>query len=266
MKVTMKEELEEILDTTWAGEDIFYFPTIDSTNVKAKQLAAEGCSHGALILAGHQEVGRGRRGRSWENPKGTAIAMTLVLRPKIETGNASMLTLVAALAVASALTEETGKTAEIKWPNDIVMHGKKICGILTEMGLQGTKIDYVVVGMGINVHNTDFPDEISEKATSLYLETGTHWKRAKLVAAVLKKFEHYYKIFEKTEELTELAEEYNLRLVNRGRQVRVLDEKNPFEGTAVGITSTGELRVAAEDGEKLVSAGEVSVRGIYGYV
>ena len=262
----MKTKLEEIRHTKWAGQKIFYFPVIDSTNQKAKQLGEEGCPHGTLVIAEQQEVGRGRRGRSWECPAGAGIFMTLVLRPEICANNAPMMTLVAALAVSAAITKKAGVTAEIKWPNDIVINGKKVCGILTEMSIAEGQVSYIVLGIGINAHNTDFPEEISDRATSLYLETKAHLDRAELTEEILEQFEHYYAVFMKTEELEGLAEEYNSRLVNRNRRVKVLDEKEPFEGRAVGITVHGELMVDTEQGQRLVSAGEVSVRGIYGYV
>lgn len=262
----MKTELERIRRTAWAGREIYDFPVIDSTNTKAKQLGEEGCPHGTLVTAERQDAGRGRRGRSWECPKGDGIFMTLLLRPDIDPNHASMLTLVAALAVSAAVTKKAGCPAGIKWPNDIVMNGKKICGILTEMGMSAGQMKYIVVGIGINVQNTNFPEEIADRATSLYLETGGHLDRAEMIEEILEQFEHYYAVFIETEELGGLLEEYNAHLVNRNQRVRVLDEKEPFEGVATGITPRGELVVDTEEGEKLVSAGEVSVRGIYGYV
>lgn len=262
----MKTELERIRRTKWAGQEINYFPVVDSTNTRAKQLAEEGCPHGTLVIAERQDAGRGRRGRSWECPEGAGIFMTLVLKPDINPNHASMLTLVAALAVSAAITKKTGKQAGIKWPNDIVMDGKKICGILTEMGMSAGRMSYIAAGIGINVQNTEFPEEIADRATSLYLETNKHFDRAELIEEILEQFEHYYAVFTKTENLSGLVEEYNAHLVNRNRMVRVLDEKEPFEGTAEGITPQGELVVATGEGRKLVSAGEVSVRGIYGYV
>ena len=135
-----ESELQSIRKTSWAGKEIFYYDVIDSTNTRAKQLAEEGHGTGTLVVADRQDAGRGRRGRSWEGPAGSGIYMTLVLKPEINPNNASMLTLVAALAVSGAITTCTGAKAGIKWPNDIVMDGKKVCGILTEMSAQ---FDYV---------------------------------------------------------------------------------------------------------------------------
>lgn len=157
--------------------------------------------------------------------------------------------------------------AEIKWPNDVVVSGKKICGILTEMGLKGASVDYVIVGIGINVNAKQFPKEIQETATSLALEAGMDLDRKRIVEAVLEQFSINYKKFLETKDLTMLVDAYNEVLVNRDREVRVLDPKGEYRGVAAGINELGELLVRKEDGtEVAVYAGEVSVRGIYGYV
>ena len=261
-----KTELESIHATEWAGCEIYYFDSIDSTNTKAKELAEEGHPSGTLVVADRQTAGKGRRGRSWESPTGIGIFMTLMLKPEINPNNASMLTLVAAMATTRAIRRVTGVPAMIKWPNDIVMNGKKVCGILTEMSAQFDYINHIVIGIGINVHNEDFPEEIAKTASSLYLESGQHIHRASLIEAFLEEFEDVYAEYLKTEYMEGLQKEYDAMLVNRGRQVRVLDPKEPFEGKAMGITKKGELIVDTWESRKLVSSGEVSVRGIYGYV
>lgn len=261
-----KTELESIHATEWAGCEIYYFDSIDSTNTKAKELAEEGHPSGTLVVADRQTAGKGRRGRSWESPTGIGIFMTLMLKPEINPNNASMLTLVAAMATTRAIRRVTGVPAMIKWPNDIVMNGKKVCGILTEMSAQFDYINHIVIGIGINVHNEDFPEEIAQTASSLYLESGQHIHRASLIEAFLEEFEDVYAEYLKTEDMEGLQKEYDAMLVNRGRQVRVLDPKEPFEGKAMGITKKGELIVDTWESRKLVSSGEVSVRGIYGYV
>ena len=261
-----KTELESIHATEWAGCEIYYFDSIDSTNTKAKELAEEEHPSGTLVVADRQTAGKGRRGRSWESPTGIGIFMTLMLKPEINPNNASMLTLVAAMATTRAIRRVTGVPALIKWPNDIVMNGKKVCGILTEMSAQFDYINHIVIGIGINVHNEDFPEEIAKTASSLYLESGQHIHRASLIEAFLEEFEDVYAEYLKTEDMEGLQKEYDAMLVNRGRQVRVLDPKEPFEGKAMGITKKGELIVDTWESRKLVSSGEVSVRGIYGYV
>lgn len=260
-------EIKSLMHTEWVAKEVLYFDTIDSTNTKAQELAEKGYQSGTLVVADKQESGKGRRGRSWVSPSGTGIFMTLMIKPDINPNNASMLTLVAALAVAKAITSVTGEEALIKWPNDIVVNGKKVCGILTEMNAQFDYINHIVVGIGINVHNESFPEEISQMASSLMIEAGgKRFHRAQIIAETMPYFEQYYDTFLKTQDLSALVREYDKLLVNRNKSVRVLDPKEPFDGKAMGITSKGELIVDTWESRKLVSSGEVSVRGIYGYV
>ena len=260
-------ELKSIWKPKWVGCEILYFDSIDSTNTKAQELAEKGYPSGTLVVADKQIAGKGRRGRNWESPSGCGIFMTLMLKPDINPNNASMLTLVSALAVAKALADITGKDAKIKWPNDIVIDGRKVCGILTEMSAQFDYINNIVIGIGINVNNSSFPEEISATASSLrLLSGGKKYRRAEIIEKIMEYFEKYYSIFLETEDLSALVNEYDAMLVNMKKQVKVLDPKEPFEGKAMGITKTGELIVDTWESRKLVSSGEVSVRGIYGYV
>ena len=260
-------EIKSLMHTEWVAKEVLYFDTIDSTNTKAQELAEKGYPSGTLVVADKQESGKGRRGRSWVSPSGTGIFMTLMIKPDINPNNASMLTLVAALAVAKVITSVTGEEALIKWPNDIVVNGKKVCGILTEMNAQFDYINHIVVGIGINVHNESFPEEISQMASSLMIEAGgKRFHRAQIIAETMSYFEQYYDTFLKTQDLSALVREYDELLVNRNKSVRVLDPKEPFDGKAMGITPKGELIVDTWESRKLVSSGEVSVRGIYGYV
>lgn len=260
-------EIKSLMHTDWVAKGVLYFDTIDSTNTKAQELAEKGYPSGTLVVADKQESGKGRRGRSWVSPSGTGIFMTLMIKPDINPNNASMLTLVAALAVAKAITSVTGEEAMIKWPNDIVVNSKKVCGILTEMNAQFDYINHIVVGIGINVHNESFPEEISQMASSLMIEAGgKRFHRAQIIAETMSYFEQYYDTFLKTQDLSALVREYDELLVNRNKSVRVLDPKEPFDGKAMGITPKGELIVDTWESRKLVSSGEVSVRGIYGYV
>ena len=264
--ILSKNELVSIRKTKWVGTEICYFDVTDSTNTQAKSLGEGDAPNGTLVVAGKQESGRGRRGRSFESPAGTGIFMTLLLRPEIEPQNASMLTLVSALAVAKGIEHMVDLPVQIKWPNDIVINGKKVCGILTEMSAQMDYVNYIVIGIGINVGNEEFPEEIKDVATSIYLESGKHVNRAMLIEKIWEEFEDYYELYEKTQDVSSLVKEYDSYLVNRGQKVRVLDSKEPYEGKAMGITDRGELIVDTWEARRLVSAGEVSVRGVYGYV
>ncbi len=253
-------------ETAWAGKTCLCFDTLESTNDYGKILSEKQKVHGTLIVADTQTAGKGRRGRVWQSPKGSSVSMSLCLEPKLPTERAAGLTLVMALSVASAIEEVTGEKAMIKWPNDVVLNGKKICGILTEMFLR--ERDYVVIiGVGINVNILEFPPEIRNIATSLCLECGEKISREDLMKATMKHFESFYEKYEVSGDFSLLKGQYEKRLVNRNSQVRVLDPKEPFEGIAKGIDELGNLLVLCEDGQlKSVCSGEVSVRGLYGYV
>lgn len=265
--VMTAEELESLIKTKWAGRHVVYYPETDSTNLRAKLLGEEGALHGTLAVADMQAAGRGRRGRTWECSPGGSIYMSLLLRPQIEPQKAPMMTLAMAVAVAQALREYGGFDVQIKWPNDIVINGKKLVGILTEMSTEIDYINHVVIGVGINVNIREFPEDICETATSLYIEGGHTVKRAPLIAEVMRRFEEYYGKFEKAGNLSLLKEEYNGLLINRDREVRILGSRETYTARALGINETGELLVIREDGtQEEVYAGEVSVRGVYGYV
>ena len=251
--------------TKWAGKTVHFARETDSTNLWIKRLAKEGASEGTLALAEFQSAGRGRLGRSWEVPEGTSVMMSILLRPKFEPQYAPTLTLVMGMAVAKAV-KNLGFDVSIKWPNDVVVSHKKICGILTEMGVRDGKIDYAVIGVGINVNIREFPEEMADKATSLYLESGKEFDRSQIPGLVMEAFEEYYEKFAATCDLSGLKEEYESILANYNQPVRVL-AKEPYEGVARGITDGGELLVEKTDGTIVaVSAGEVSVRGLYSYV
>ena len=253
------------IHTKWAGKTVHFARETDSTNLWIKRLAKEGAPEGTLALAEFQSAGRGRLGRSWEVPEGTSVMMSILLRPKFEPQYAPMLTLVMGMAVAKAV-KKFGFDVSIKWPNDVVVSHKKICGILTEMGVRDGKIDYAVIGVGINVNIREFPEEMADKATSLYLEGGREFDRSQIPGLVMEAFEEYYEKFAATCDLSGLKEEYESILANYNQPVRVL-AKEPYEGVARGITDGGELLVEKTDGTIVaVSAGEVSVRGLYSYV
>lgn len=264
--ILSENELRSIRKTEWLGNRIYYEAEIDSTNTKAMKLAEEGAPHGTIVVTDHQMNGRGRRGRTWESPAGEAIAMTFLLRPKIDPNNASMLTLIAAMAVARGIEDETGLKAGIKWPNDVIINRKKVSGILTEMSAQADYVNHIVVGIGINVHIDEFPEELKNIATSIFLELGIKINRAALIERICEYFEAYFEVFLQTEDLSAISKQYDAYMVNRNQPVKVLDPKDTYEGTARGITTRGELLVDTWESRKLVSSGEVSVRGIYGYL
>lgn len=259
--------MKPFVHTKTMGQRILFFDSLDSTNTEAIRQAVSGGEHGLLVMAGKQESGKGRRGRGWDSPPGLNIYMTLLLRPSFAVDKASMITLVMAVSAARAIRQETGLEALIKWPNDIVVNGKKAVGILTEMQLEKDRIGYIVCGVGINVNQEKFPTELQKTATSLFLEGNRTVSCEKLTARIMEYFERDYEVFCKTEDMSQLMPVYNKLLVNLDAGVRVLDAKQEYSGISKGINEEGELLVEKQDGTvEAVYAGEVSVRGIYGYV
>lgn len=253
----------------------FVYETIDSTNQEAFRIANnEGaCRAPFLVLSKKQTAGRGRVGRQWISEDG-GLYFSLYLRPDIDAEKASMLTLVMAVAVVKGLKESLAEcVAEdlqynmaIKWPNDIVLNGKKIVGILTELRCDERGYG-VVIGVGVNMSQASFDDEIKEKATSIRSEIGISISGEILLKYIEECFLQEYTTFVKTGNLSFLQEIYESFLANKGRVVRVLDPKGEYHGVARGIDKEGKLLVETLDGQmQSVYAGEVSVRGIYGYV
>ncbi|MBD5631618.1 MAG: biotin--[acetyl-CoA-carboxylase] ligase [Clostridia bacterium] len=274
--ILSESEIASRLHTKWAGRKVYYYDVTGSTNNDAKRCGEEGDPHGTVVVADIQNAGKGRRGRGWQTLSGTALAFTILLRPEFAPDKASMITLVMALSVAEAV-EEVLEGAEnavttIKWPNDIVLNKKKICGMLTEMTMtpEMDEIQYIVVGAGINTNNgsaEEFQEEIRRTATSLKIETGRQVSRAELLEKVLLRFEENYAVFLETLDMSGLREAYQNHLQGVGSEVRVLDPAGEYTGISHGINDQGELIVEKENGERVqVYAGEVSVRGLYGYV
>lgn len=265
--VLNQKELEDRLKLKWIAKPVYFKEETGSTNNDVKLLAENGAPHGTMVTAAMQSAGKGRRDRVWKSPAGTTIAMSVLLRPKLGPDLASMVTLIQAHAIVLAIEEVCGLQAQIKWPNDVVVNGRKVCGILTEMSVSMGEIDYVIVGSGINVNMDEFPEELSEVATSLKLACGHPVSRLQLIESILTHFEQEYDRFEACGDLSFLKESYEAHMVNKDREVRVLDPKEPFEGIARGINTHGELLVEKGDGTiEAIYAGEVSVRGLYGYV
>lgn len=261
-------ELMSRMNTVWAGKRVYFHKETASTNEDAKYLADEGMEHGSLVVADEQTGGKGRRGRAWASPAGESISFSLLLRPDFSPDKASMLTLLMAISVAEVISSlHPDLDVKIKWPNDVIVNDHKVCGILTEMSAEPDFIHYVVIGVGVNVNQTVFPDELKDIATSLRIEKGEHIDRTAIILGIMEYFEYYYGLFCEHLDVSAFVDIYDRYLVNRNREVRVLDPKGEYTGIAEGINDSGALIVKTADGTvKAISSGEVSVRGIYGYV
>ncbi len=265
---------KESIDVCFKGQGldlpIFFYEQTDSTNLRAWQETekqSDGFEGDCLYVADAQNAGRGRRGRSWESPAGKNLYFSLVLKPALPTECLSMVTLVMALSIAQAIEQLTGKCAGIKWPNDIVLEKRKVCGILTQLKLSGTKTDFLVIGVGINVKSQQFSEELADIAGALEELCGKAVEREQLLAQMLKQFYENYRLFAEAGDFSPLKQAYEELLIGKDGPVRVLDPQGEYEGISRGITATGELLVERGCGEiEQVFAGEVSVRGLYGYV
>ena len=264
--VITREEVLNIITTKSLGRDIRYFKEIDSTNEEVKRIARAGEVEGVTVIADKQTAGKGRLGRSWDSPSGNSIFMSILLRPQIRPDKASQITLMAGLAMCEAICLVTGLDAKIKWPNDIVVSGKKVCGILTEMSAEMDGINYIVVGIGVNVNNTDFPGNLSY-ATSLKLEGQKEYQRREIIKVFLEKFEPYYMAYKEVPTLEMIIPIYKRYCITLADKVKIIDSIKEYVATPLDINVDGSLVVKTEDGEiNTILSGEVSVRGIYGYV
>ena len=261
--------LQYFLKTISIGRVIELHDSIGSTNMRARELAHEGALHGTLVIANEQTQGKGRMGRVWISPPETGIWMSLVLRPSLSPQDAHRITVIAALSVSNAINIITGLKAEIKWPNDIIIGSKKVCGILTEIQTEPDIIEYVVLGIGINVNakRDDFPEELARSATSISIESEKVIDRNALIVEILKSFESLYDHYEKTGDFTDILDTYKGRCVTLNKRVKVFGRVDEFEGTAIDLSNDCALLVKLDNGiVKRIISGDVSVRGIAGYI
>ena len=247
------------LNTKFIGQNIIYTKETVSTNNDAK--CSNECN-GTVFITDFQSGGKGRLGRQWVSPPGSGIAMSVLLKPDDNFTHIQCVTLCAGLAVCKAINSLCTLNSLIKWPNDIVIGNKKVCGILTEAVTDNGKIKSIIVGIGINVTNDSFPDDISYKATSLLSETSVRYSRSELAKEIFIEFEKQYVNLLKGK-LDEIIKEYENLCVNIGREACIVSKDSEIKGKAVGISENGELLISTGDEIKAVSSGEVSVIGIY---
>ncbi|MDN4593258.1 biotin--[acetyl-CoA-carboxylase] ligase [Polycladomyces subterraneus] len=243
------EEIKALLSTRRFGHAIHYVESVESTQWLAHQGVRSGAEEGALFLADEQKQGRGRMGRKWHSPPRSGIWMSLLLRPPIPLNLAPQLTLMASVGVTRAIRRETGLPVTIKWPNDLLIDGRKVCGILTELRGEQDQIHYVVLGIGVNVNTpaTSFPEDLKTIATSLAAESGRTYRRAKLIAAILEELEYVYDLYlsEGFETIRHSWESFACML---GQSVTAHTPQGPRQGIAKGLHASGALLLETDEG------------------
>jgi BirA family transcriptional regulator, biotin operon repressor / biotin---[acetyl-CoA-carboxylase] ligase len=250
------------LHGTIFGKHIHHYYKIGSTNTAAMEAASAGAPEGSVFLAEQQTAGRGRGANQWHSERSTGIYCSVVLRPALPPSDALVITLAAGLAVYSAVQEiDSQVLPDLKWPNDVLIQGKKFCGILTEMNAEITRVRYVVVGLGLNVNQSSFPENLQATATSLRLVTGTEWSRVEVCTALLKSLDREYRgLLENPEAVTSILSRFQERSSSaRGQEVEV--EDNPeLEGITEGLDSRGFLQVRTARGVRTVLSGTVTLK------
>jgi BirA family biotin operon repressor/biotin-[acetyl-CoA-carboxylase] ligase len=240
------------------GKRVFHFFRTDSTNRVAFELAHGGEDEGAVVLAEEQTAGRGRAGRAWASERGTGIYVTLILRPRIAPVQAPLLTMMAGISARAAVSSVTGLSVDLKWPNDLLVGGRKVGGILTEMHAEPTLVKFVIVGIGLNVNQDKFPAELAGTATSLRAETGKVQSRMEILLRLLRQFEQDYQEFLQKGPAAVIARFEEISSYARAKKVRVTTGAESFAGVTAGLSEEGLLRVQREDGSIFtVIAGDV---------
>ena len=264
--VLIPEELYPLLKTSVLGRRIIHSETLDSTSTLAKEIAPQQ-QEGTVVIAEEQTGGRGRLGRKWYSPRGGGIWASLILKPRIRPEKAYQLTQVAAVAVVKAIRETTGILAGIKWPNDIIINGKKVCGILTEMNAEADAVNHIILSIGLNVNPGEegIPHDLGDKMTFLDIECGFSVSRKRLLAVLLDELEKAYLKFLENG-FDSVAADCRRFSILLGREVRVEQMDRAFQGKAVQITEDGALLVETAEGKVEIISGDVSVRGVYGYL
>lgn len=263
------QALMEQVQVHTVGRVVRCFETLDSTNNYAKQAAQEGAENGLVVIADQQTGGRGRLGRAFQSPPKRGLYLSALLRPHVLPEQVLPVTALAAVAACNAIERACGAQAQIKWTNDLVLGGKKLAGILTEMGIEGESgaLQYVVVGIGINVNHqrSDFSGDVADMATSLRMELGEPVARSALAAALIEELDGLYQVI--GGDMSAYLADYRRRCVTLGRQVRILGSGPERTGEAVAVDENFGLVIRGANGAlETVRSGEVSVRGLYGYV
>jgi BirA family transcriptional regulator, biotin operon repressor / biotin---[acetyl-CoA-carboxylase] ligase len=256
----LPDVLRPLVSGTVFANHIHHYFSIGSTNVAAMQAAAAGEPEGAVFLAEEQTAGRGRGAHTWESTQSVGIYCSIVLRPELSPLDALYLSLMAGIAVAEAVERTTGMKPDLRWPNDVLLNGRKFCGILTEMNAEPTRVRHLVVGIGINVNHTSFAGELEPIATSLHIESRREWSRVELTAALLKSLDNQYRALAEGRPDAQAAILRNFEQRSsfaRGRHVEIDEDSGKYSGVTEGLDRRGFLLVRTEEGTRTVLSGAV---------
>lgn len=234
------------LETNCLGKRIVFKESVESTQKEAHQIAEE-AEEGTLVIAEEQTEGRGRMARPWQSPKYTGIWMSIILKPELPPVKAPQFTLITAVAVTEAIRDTTGVMPSIKWPNDLLLNGKKITGILTELQADSDHIRSIIIGIGVNVNQREFPEELADIATSIAIEKGETVSRAKIVQAIMKNLEMYYDEY-MMNGFSHIKEKWETYAISIGRHIIARTVTGTIRGKALGITDEGVLKLEDENG------------------
>jgi len=260
--LVLPDLIDPMIKGTIFSKQVHHFFSIGSTNTAAMEAGAAGAPEGSVFLAEEQTAGRGRAAHSWHSAQGSGIYCSVLLRPSLPPSEVLLLSLAAALAVRSAIAEiQSAFAPDLKWPNDLMLGEKKVCGILTEMNAEPTRARYLVIGIGINVNQASFPPALQGQATSLRMATGSEWSRVELCAALLKSLHREYAEFVRSPaSRSAIVQRFSANSpMVRGRAVRV-EENGEFEGTTDGLDERGFLRVRTANVLLTVMSGTVRLR------
>jgi BirA family biotin operon repressor/biotin-[acetyl-CoA-carboxylase] ligase len=251
--------LRQRLKGSLFGKRIYHFFRVDSTNRVALELAHAGEPEGAVVIAEEQTAGRGRAGRAWHSERAVGIYVTLVLRPKLAPVQAPLLTMMAGLSAYTAIQTHSGLAVDLKWPNDLLVRGKKVGGILTEMHAEPGQVRFVIVGIGLNVNQEKFPADLGALATSLRIESGRPQSRLELLVRLLREFENDYNRFLREGSAAVIEHFTKVSSYAQGKRVRVSNGKDAFTGVTAGLGPEGLLQVQRDSGQvTTVIAGDVA--------
>lgn len=253
-----KDELTAGLKTRIIGKKLFVFDSIDSTNACAKTLAEAGTEEGSVVISEFQTQGRGRQGRPWKAEPESNLLFSTLLRPRLSKEQAGILTFFAAVSVANAVERLTGQPVECKWPNDLMLNGKKLCGILLENSVQKDSIAYSVIGIGLNVNQKSFDNDLASSATSLFKETGKRLDRKKIFQSALAEMDQFYEDIQKGK-FESILKQWNSRCSMFGHPVSIRQGDTTISGNAVGLSPDGGLIVKTPEQTITLYAGDVSL-------